>query len=113
MMSLEGTGQLIWHFSRLQKLILFGSQVTRGPQDDHPVPTLEGCRKQIVTVLGDQREASQDENLTKRHKGTISLVPSFAVYLSNMSDLDATIQHIIDKDSISLPVKNKTNKQKE
>ena len=58
--------------------------LTRGPQGDHPpVPNPEGClshhpRKQMVTVVGDQRETTSQIKAAQRYP----LSSSFPCYLS-------------------------------
>ena len=94
LLALEGTSPSIWHSAcRRSWFCLARKRYTRwSPCSKSRRLSLSSSQK----ANGDCCRRSKRNNLAKKREGTISLAPFLVIYLSNMSNIYATIQHILE-----------------
>ena len=95
LLALEGTSPSIWHSAcRRSWFWLAHKRSTRWS------PACSKSRRLSLSssqkANGDCCRRSKRNNLAKKREGTISLAPFLVIYLSNMSNIYATIQHILE-----------------
>ena len=95
LLALEGTSPSIWHSAcRRSWFWLAHKRSARWS------PACSKSRRLSLSssqkANGDCCRRSKRNNLAKKREGTISLAPFLVIYLSNMRNIYATIQHILE-----------------